>query len=56
MVLEAVQALDGTSILRFPTGSKRTVVSHGGGIKTADQFQQQYFKFGDVEHVRVPAY
>jgi hypothetical protein len=55
-VLNAVQSLDGTSILRFPSRSHRTQVSQAGGVKTSDQFQQQYFKFGDVEHVRVPAY
>lgn len=54
-VLNAVRQLEGTSILKFPSRSRRTHVSQAGGVKTSEQFQQQYFKFGDVEHVRVPA-
>ncbi len=55
-VLNAVRSLEGTTILRFPTRSRRRQVSQAGGVKTSDQSQQQYFKFGDVEHVRVPGY
>ena len=53
-VLDAVRSLEGTSILKFPSRSRRTHVSQAGGVKTSEQYQQQYFKFGDVEHVRVP--
>lgn len=55
-VLNAVRSLEGTTLLKFPSRSRRTMVSQAGGVKTSDQFQQQYFKFGDVEHVRVPSY
>jgi hypothetical protein len=53
-VLDAVQSLDGTSLLKFPSRSHRTMVSQNGGVKTSDTSQQQYFKFGDVEHVHIP--
>jgi hypothetical protein len=53
-VLNAVRALEGTSILKFPSRSRRTHVSQAGGVKTSDSYQPQYFKFGDVEHVKVP--
>lgn len=55
-VIEAVQALQDSSLLRFPTGSRRTAVLQGGAVERAIQPQQQYFRFGDVEHYRVPAY
>jgi hypothetical protein len=54
-VLDAVQSLDGTSLLRFPSRSRRTIVSQNGGVKTSDTAKQQYFNFGDVEHVHIPA-
>lgn len=53
-VLDAVRGLEGTAILKFPSRSRRRIVSQAGGVKTSDQSQQQYFKFGDVERVRVP--
>ena len=53
-VLDAVRSLEGTSILKFPSRSRRTHVSQAGGVRTSDSYQPQYFKFGDVEHVRVP--
>jgi hypothetical protein len=53
-VLDAVAALDGTSILRYPRGSQRKIVSQAAGIKTADQPGQANYHFGDVEHYRVP--
>jgi hypothetical protein len=55
-VLDAVRSLEGTSILKFPARSHRDHVSQTGGVKTSEQSQPQYFKFGDVEHVRVPSY
>ncbi len=55
-VLDAVQALQGSSILRFPTGSRRMAVLQGGAVERAAQRQQQYFRFGDIERYRVPAY
>jgi hypothetical protein len=53
-VLDAVKALEGTTILRFPERSKRTFVSQAGGVKTSDHTENQYFKFGDVERYRAP--
>jgi len=55
-VLEAVQALQGSSLLRFPTGSRRMAVLQGGAVERATRAQQQYFQFGDMERYRVPAY
>ena len=54
-VLEAVRDLQGSSILRYPRGSKRRIVTQVAGIKTSATAQRQYFKFGDVERQRVPA-
>jgi len=55
-VLDAVKALEGTTILRFPDRSKRQFVSQAGGVKTSDHTENQYFKFGDVERYRAPAF
>jgi hypothetical protein len=55
-VLDAVKALEGTTILRFPERSKRQFVSQAGGVKTSDHTENQYFKFGDVERYRAPAF
>ncbi len=55
-VLSAVAALDGSSILRYPRGSRRSIVSQAAGIKTADSPGRGYFHFGDVERYRTPAY
>jgi len=55
-VLDAVKALEGTTILRFPERSKREFVSQAGGVKTSDHTENQYFKFGDVERYRAPAF
>jgi hypothetical protein len=51
-ILESIKNLEGSSILRYPRGSKRTIVSQDGGIKTAETSERRYFKFGDVEHQR----
>jgi hypothetical protein len=54
-LLEAIRNLEGSSILRYPKGSKRTIVSQDGGIKTAETSERRYFKFGDVERQRSSA-
>ena len=54
-VLNAVKSLENTSILRFPEGSHRQVVSQSAGIQTSPHTENRYFKFGDVEHYRVPS-
>lgn len=51
-VLEAINNLVGSSILRYPTGSRRKIVAQSAGIKTADSSEFRYFKFGDIEHQR----
>lgn len=51
-VLNAVQNLQGSAILKFPRRSKREIVNQNAGIKTATTGQRQFFKFGDVERYR----
>lgn len=51
-VLRAVQALEGTQILRFPKGSHRRTVMQPGRIKTATSSDFKFHHFGDVERVR----
>lgn len=53
-VLEGVRALEGTSILIYPAGSHRIIVSQEAGIRTSDHADYQYHHFGDVEHYREP--
>lgn len=53
-VLDAIDALQGSSILRYPRGSRRQIVTQVAGIKTAEQAEYRHFKFGDVERHRVP--
>jgi len=53
-VERAIRNLDGSSLLRFPKGSHRQVVTQAGGIKTAESSEKQYFHFGDTERYRVP--
>lgn len=53
-LLDAIYALDGTTILRFPKGSQRARVVQEATIITADHGNDEYFKFGDVEKYRVP--
>lgn len=55
-VIEAVNAMADSRILKFPSASKRVTVLQGGGIERSAQLEQQYFHFGDVEHRRLPAY
>src|SRR5207253_4696071 len=55
-VLDAIWNLDGSSILRYPRGSKRTIVVQDGGIKTATYSASPDFKFGDVERQRTSQY
>lgn len=54
-VLAAVSNLDGSALLRYPKRSRRRIVTQIAGIKTSDSSQQQFFHFGDVERIRVPA-
>ncbi len=54
-VLEAVQALQGSSLLKFPANSRRRAVLQGGAVERAVQSQSQYFHFGDIEKYRVPS-
>jgi hypothetical protein len=53
-VMSAVDALQGSSILRYPPRSKRQVVVQVAGIKTAETSEFHFFKFGDVERQMVP--
>jgi hypothetical protein len=53
-VLTALDNLQGSSILKYPAGSKRTIVSQVAGIKTADTSDYKYFHFGDVERQIIP--
>lgn len=54
-VISGIRALEGTSFLQFPAGSRRTSVHQEAGIETAAQPDYQYFRFGDVERYNVPA-
>jgi TonB C terminal len=53
-VREAVKALAGSTILKFPSRSKRISVLQAGGVQRTAQVNKQYFHFGDTEHYRVP--
>ncbi len=53
-VLNSIMALEGSTYLRFPKRSQRQFVTQTAGIKTSESQERQYFKFGDVEHYRVP--
>lgn len=53
-LLLALDNLQGSSILRYPKGSKRVVVEQAAGVVSAASSQDRYFHFGDVEHQRVP--
>jgi len=53
-LIEAIMELDGTSILRYPRGSRRKIVSHVAGLKTAETAEFRYQKFGDVERRILP--
>jgi hypothetical protein len=53
-VLDAIDQLQGSSILRYPRGSKRSIVTQIAGIKTAETSEYRNFHFGDVERQRVP--
>ncbi|HEY9730716.1 MAG TPA: TonB C-terminal domain-containing protein [Drouetiella sp.] len=54
LVMDAVAALNGTEILRFPSKSKRHRVNQMAGIQTASKSSNEYFHFGDIEKYRVP--
>ncbi len=51
-VLSGVRALEGTSMLEFPSSSRRPVVTQSAGIKTAESSGYQYHHFGDVERLK----
>jgi hypothetical protein len=53
-LLDAIYSLDGSSILRYPSGSKRRVVDQAATILTSDREGAENFKFGDVERYRAP--
>jgi len=52
----AVQTLTGSAILKFPSRSKRVSVLQAGGVERTAQVNKQYFRFGDIEHYRMPAF
>jgi len=53
-VISGIRALDGSDILEFPRGSRRTSVRQEAGIRTATQSNFNYYHFGDVERYNVP--
>jgi hypothetical protein len=53
-LLDAIYSLDGSTILRYPAGSKRRVVNEAASIFTSDKGGRENFKFGDVERYRAP--
>lgn len=53
-LLDAIYALDGTAILRFPKNSMRERVNETATIITSDRGDREFFKFGDVEKYSVP--
>ncbi|SRR5579885_371565 len=53
-VLDAIDALQGSAILRYPPGSRRKIVTQVAGIRTAQQAEYRNFHFGDVERYWVP--
>ncbi len=54
-VYQAVNVLNGSSVLRYPKGSHRKIVWEGAGIRTSMQAGPANFHWGDTEHYRVPA-
>ncbi|HEY9717147.1 MAG TPA: hypothetical protein V6C69_06755 [Trichormus sp.] len=54
-VQDAVYSLEGSTILKYPSRSRRKIVTQIAGIKTSDSGERQFFHFGDVEHYNVPA-
>jgi len=53
-LLDAIYSLDGSGILRYPSGSKRRVVNEAASIITSDKGGREFFKFGDVEKYKAP--
>jgi hypothetical protein len=51
-VLQAINELQGNSILTYPAGSKRQIVSQEASVKTAGESSPTDVKFGDVEKQR----
>ena len=53
-VRRSIRALEGRSMLDYPRGSRRTVVTQMAGIRTSDTGDFTYHRFGDVEHYTMP--
>ncbi|MBU6451151.1 MAG: hypothetical protein KGS72_05180 [Cyanobacteria bacterium REEB67] len=53
-LLDAIYSLDGSSILRYPAGSRRRVVNEAASILTSDKGGREFFKFGDTERYKAP--
>ena len=51
-VLQAINDLQGSRILKYPNGSRRQMVTQEAGVSTAAQTSSQTFHFGDVERQR----
>jgi hypothetical protein len=51
-ILNGIRALEGTSLLQFPRGSRRSEVSQEAGIRTSTSSDFRYHNFGDVERYR----
>ena len=53
-LLDAIYSLDGSNILRYPSGSHRTVVNEMASILTSNKAGHETFKFGDTERYKAP--
>lgn len=51
-VIDSVNALEGSALLRYPRNSQRKIVSQAAGIKTSESSNNTYYHFGDTEHYR----
>jgi TonB family protein len=54
-VLEAIQAMKNSNILKFPNRSKRISILQAGGVERTTNQQNQYFHFNDIEHYHIPS-
>ena len=53
-LLDAIYSLDGSSILKFPSGSHRKLVNEAASILTSNKGGREFFKFGDTERYKAP--
>jgi len=53
-VLQAVNELNGSTILAYPPRSKRGIVTQVAGIKTATTTTHRYMHYGDIERRTIP--